>query len=90
MNSLFRIDWKVVIGLVAGALGTCAGVPQLYKAWRSRSTRDLSRMTLIMSTCGAFLWLIYGFGILSLPIILANGVGLAVLMSTLYLKIKHK
>jgi MtN3 and saliva related transmembrane protein len=90
MNSLFRIDWTVVIGLAAGTLCTCAGMPQLYKAWRTRSTRDLSRGTLIMTTSGVLLWLIYGFGILSLPIILSNGVGLVVLVPTLYLKIKHK
>jgi MtN3 and saliva related transmembrane protein len=90
MNRLFQIDWKVIVGLVAAVLGTCAGMPQLYKAWRTRSTRDLSRVTLVMSTSGALLWLIYGFGILSLPIILANGVGLVVLGSTLCLKIKHK
>jgi len=90
MNELLHIDWRVWVGFVVGALSTCAGMPQLYKAWRTRSTRDLSLITLLMSNLGAALWLIYGITILSLPLILANGVGLTVLVMTLSLKIKYK
>lgn len=90
MNELSHIDWRVWVGFVAGALSTCAGMPQLHKAWRTRSTRDLSLITLLMSSLGALLWLIYGIAILSLPLIVANGAGLTVLVSTLSLKIKHK
>ena len=90
MNELLRIDWRVWVGFVAGALSTCAGMPQLHKAWRTRSTRDLSLPTLLMSSLGALLWLIYGIAILSLPIIVANAAGLMVLVSTLSLKIKYK
>lgn len=90
MKSLFHIDWLMIIGLAAGTLATCAGIPQLYKSRKTRSTHDLSLVTLIMSNLGVFLWLIYGFGILSLPLILSNGVGLTVLTWTLYLKIKYK
>lgn len=90
MNELLHIDWRVWIGFVAGALSTCAGMPQLHKAWRTRSTRDLSLITLLMSNLGASLWLIYGISILSLPLIVANGVGLTVLVPTLSLKIKYK
>jgi MtN3 and saliva related transmembrane protein len=90
MNELLHVDWRVWVGFVAGALSTCAGMPQLYKAWRTRSTRDLSLTTLLMSNLGASLWLIYGIAILSLPLIVANGAGLTVLVSTLSLKIKYK
>lgn len=90
MSELFRLDWRAVVGLAAGTLATCAGVPQLYKAWKTRSTRDLSLVTLTMSNLGTLLWLIYGISILSLPMILANGVGLTVLVSTLRLKAKYK
>jgi MtN3 and saliva related transmembrane protein len=90
MNELLHIDWKVWVGLVAGALSTCAGMPQLHKAWRTRSTRDLSLIALLMSNLGTSLWLIYGITILSLPLIAANGAGLIVLVMTLSLKIKYK
>jgi MtN3 and saliva related transmembrane protein len=90
MNELLQLDWRAVVGLAAGALATSAGVPQLYQAWKTRSTRDLSLVTLTMSTLGTLLWLIYGISILSLPMILANGIGLTVLASTLRLKIKYK
>lgn len=90
MTSLFHIDRLMIMGLVAGALTTCSGMPQLYKSWKTRSTHDLSLVTLSMSNLGVFLWMIYGLGIRSLPVILSNGVGLTVLMWTLYLKIRYK
>ena len=90
LNELFRIDWRALVGFVAGALATSAGVPQLCKAWKTRSTRDLSLVTLIMANAGTFLWLIYGVSVFSLPLILANGVGLTVLTATLSLKLKYK
>jgi len=90
MNELLHFDWRVWIGFIAGALSTCAGMPQLYRAWKTRSTRDLSLITLLMSNLGTSLWLIYGIAILSLPLIAANGVGLTVLVMTLSLKIKYK
>ena len=90
LNELFRIDWRVLVGFVAGALSTSAGIPQLLKAWKTRSTRDLSLITLIMGNAGTFLWLVYGVSVLSLPLILANGIGLTILATTLGLKLKYK
>lgn len=90
MSELFQIDWRALIGFAAGILATCAGIPQLYKAWKTRSTRDLSLITLMMSNLGTLLWLIYGVSIFSLPLILANAVGMTVLVSTLCLKLKYK
>ena len=40
-----NIEW---IGMIAGALTTCAFVPQVVKTVRSRSTGDLSWLWLVM------------------------------------------
>jgi len=89
------LDWSsinpvTVLGLVAASLSTFAGLPQLWKVWRTRSTRDLSLITLGMGCSGAVLWLFYGSYIGSLPVLLGNAVGLSILSLTLYFKLRYK
>ena len=78
-----------MLGLAAGTLTTAAFVPQLVKAWRSKSTGDLSWGMLITFSTGVLLWLIYGVWIDSLPVILANAVTLLLQAGIVSLKIKH-
>lgn len=83
------MDGTMVLGLAAGTLTTAAFVPQLAKAWRSKSTGDLSWGMLITFSTGVLLWLIYGIWIDSLPVILANAVTLLLQAGIISLKIKH-
>lgn len=78
-----------MLGLTAGTLTTAAFVPQLAKAWRSKSTGDLSWGMLITFSTGVLLWLIYGVWIDSLPVILANAATLFLQAGIVSLKIKH-
>ena len=83
------MDGTMVLGLAAGTLTTAAFVPQLAKAWRSKSTGDLSWGMLITFSTGVLLWLVYGVWIDSLPVILANAVTLLLQAGIVSLKIKH-
>lgn len=83
------MDGVMVLGLAAGTLTTAAFVPQLAKAWRSKSTGDLSWGMLITFSTGVLLWLIYGVWIDSLPVILANAVTLLLQAGIVSLKIKY-
>jgi MtN3 and saliva related transmembrane protein len=83
------MDGVMMLGLAAGMLTTAAFVPQLVKAWRSKSTGDLSWGMLITFSTGVLLWLIYGVWIDSLPVILANAVTLLLQAGIVSLKIKH-
>jgi len=83
------MDGTMVLGLAAGTLTTAAFVPQLAKAWRSKSTSDLSWGMLITFSTGVLLWLIYGVWIDSLPVILANAVTLLLQAGIISLKIRH-
>jgi MtN3 and saliva related transmembrane protein len=77
------------VGYGAAVLTTAAFVPQAVKSW---STRDLSGISLSMYslfTLGVGLWLIYGILIDSWPVILANGVTLALAGAVLGLKVSH-
>ncbi len=83
------MDGAMMLGLTAGALTTIAFVPQLAKAWRSKSTSDLSWGMLVTFSTGVLLWLIYGVWIDSLPVVLANAVTLLLQAGIVSLKIKH-
>jgi MtN3 and saliva related transmembrane protein len=82
-------DNLTLLGLVAGGCTTFAIVPQVSKAWRSRSTKDLSLGTFLTATVGIVLWLIYGTIRADLPIILANIVSLMLVIAVLVLKRRH-
>jgi MtN3 and saliva related transmembrane protein len=82
-------DSIALLGAVAGLCTTISFLPQLVRAWRTRSTRDISLPMFSLLVLGIFLWLLYGVLIGDLPLILANGVSLCFTGSILYLKLRH-
>ncbi len=82
------IDLVTVLWFVAATLTTLAFIPQVIKTARTKSTKDISKGMFALMSSASFLWLIYGFLISSLPVIIAN---LALLMlSTIILSYKLK
>lgn len=63
-----------MIGIVAGILTTCAFFPQVIKTVKSKSTDDLSWTWLVMMIGGVFLWLVYGYYISSISLIVSNAI----------------
>ncbi|WP_378955848.1 SemiSWEET family sugar transporter [Pelosinus sp. sgz500959] len=61
-----------MIGMIAGILTTCAFFPQVIKTVKSKSTDDLSWTWLVMMIGGVFLWLVYGYYINSISLLVAN------------------
>lgn len=84
------MDIATIIGLVAGTLTTASFVPQLVKAWKTKSTTDISLAMYLIICTGIFLWLVYGILIGSLPVILANGVTLTIALLILLLKLRYR
>lgn len=83
------MDGAMTLGLIAGTLTTIAFLPQIAKAWRSKSTGDLSWGMVSTFSLGVLMWLIYGIWIDSLPVILANAVTLLLQLGIVSLKIKY-
>lgn len=83
------MDRITILGLAAGTLTTVAFIPQLAKAWKSKSTGDLSWGMVSTFSTGVLMWLIYGIWIDSLPVILANAVTLLLQAGIVSLKIKY-
>ncbi len=79
-----------ILGLLAGTLTTAAFVPQVIRIWKRRSGADISGFGVTMLTLGVALWALYGVETRSLPIILANVVTLALNLSILALKVRHR
>ena len=85
MTISFSPTW---IGMAAALLTTAAYAPQAIKAWRSRSTKDISLAMFTLMVTGITLWLIYGILINDIPLILANAVTLAFASAILIAKLR--
>jgi len=78
------------LGLIAGTLTTAAFVPQVIKTWRTRSTHDISLGMFALFNSGLVLWLVYGWTIGSLPIVISNAITLTLALTILYFKLRYK
>ncbi len=79
-----------LIGLSAGTLTTVSFLPQVVRIWRRRSAADLSLGAILAFAAGIALWLWYGIELHALPIVVANAVTLALNLSILSLKLRHR
>ncbi|MBC7085742.1 MAG: SemiSWEET transporter [Methanomethylovorans sp.] len=77
-----------MIGYLAGTLTTLAFAPQLLKAFKTKSTKDISLLMLLCSTTGMTLWLYHGLLIKDLALVLANSVSLTLASTLLVYKLK--
>ncbi|HET7057321.1 MAG TPA: SemiSWEET transporter [Nitrospiraceae bacterium] len=82
------MDSMSLLGIAAGALTTMSFLPQVLKTWQSRSAKDFSFWMLGAFTSGVLLWVIYGFSIGSLPIIVTNIATLMLAAALLGMKMK--
>jgi MtN3 and saliva related transmembrane protein len=76
-------------GFAAAFCTTVAYVPQVIRIWRTRSTQDISLGMFLVMTLGLIFWLIYGFSIGSLPVIVCNGATLVMTGTILVFKLRH-
>lgn len=79
-----------ILGFVAGTLTTLSFLPQVHKAWTTRRCEDLSLGMLLAFGLGVFLWLIYGFWLRALPVIVANAVTMALILVLIALKARFR
>lgn len=79
-----------ILGLIAATLSTSAFVPQVYKAWKEKSTKDISLTMYSILFVGLVLWLIYGININSLSIVVANVITGLLVLYMIILKLKYK
>ena len=80
---------KEFFGYFAAILTTVAFLPQLIKTLKTKKADDVSLVTLIMFLSGLLSWMIYGYEISSLPILIANFITFILNLLILISKIKY-
>ena len=75
--------WIEAIGLVAGALGIVAWIPQIRDVWIHERHEGSSLTTFSVVTVALSLWLLYGVLVESLAMIVANVFTLVVILAVL-------
>ena len=83
------MNWISLTGSLAAILTTTAYLPQAWRAWRTRSTHDVSLKMYAIMVTGTGLWLLYGLMLMDWPLIGANSVCLVLTGFILYLKIRY-
>ncbi len=79
-----------IIGMSAAILTTIAFVPQVIKVIKLKKTDGLSLITYIVFTLGVVLWLVYGFFMNSISMVLGNGITFILSLIILVYIIKGK
>lgn len=75
------------LGYLAGFLTTVAFLPQVIRAWRTKSTTDLSFPMLALFSTGLTLWTFYGLMLDEAPIVLFNAVTLVLTLILVAIKL---
>jgi len=61
-----------ILGITAGVLILTGWVEQIYKGYKTKSMKDISKFLMVFISAGAILWLVYGLIILDVFIIGTN------------------
>ena len=78
-----------ILGVAAGILILTGWVEQIYKGYKTKSLKDVSKFLMIFISAGAILWLIYGIIVEDVFIIGTNLAAIALMMIVLGMKKKY-
>ena len=78
-----------LLGTAAGILSTASFVPQVIKAWREGKTEAISKRMYFVTVSAFSLWIVYGFLLGSLPLIVFNSLSLVLSGTILVLKLRQ-
>ncbi|MBY0480194.1 MAG: hypothetical protein K2Q21_02465 [Chitinophagaceae bacterium] len=78
--------WIEIVGLFGAFLSSITFIPQVWLAWKTKSVGDLSLGMLLIVFTSVIVWLVYGFYLHLLPVIIANGIIFFLSVLLLYFK----
>jgi len=84
------MTWIEAAGHTGAFLSSVTLVPQVYKAWQSRSVGDLSLSMMFIVVSSTIVWLIYGINLNLLPVIICNTIICAMSLTLIYFKFTFK
>ncbi len=83
-----RIELSVFIGTAAASLTTLSFVPQAVRTFRTRDVGGISIWAYAMFCMGVALWVLYGFYLESMPVIVANVITLVLALGILGMRVR--
>lgn len=84
-----ELNFITYVGLLAGLFTTISFLPQAVKAWKTKSTEDISLTMFLCFGVGIILWMIYGIYTQNLPVLVANFATFVLATSILVCKLKY-
>ena len=69
-----------ILGITAGVLILAGWIEQIYKGYKTKSLKDVSKFLMIFIAAGSILWLIYGIIVSDVFIIGTNFAGLTLMI----------
>ena len=78
------MEWYI-IGIAAALLTTFGFVPQIIKMHRTKSSKDVSLITLLQFSAGVILWALFGMHIRETIVFAANIITLVTLIVAIVL-----
>lgn len=66
------------LAVIAGIVGAFAGIPQIIKIFQRKSAKDISAVTYTVVFFGAIIWILYGWELKNLPLLLSNSIGIII------------
>ncbi len=82
-------DLTELVGYSAGFCTTVAFIPQVIRSVKTRSTKDISLLMLVLFATGLTLWTIYGLCEDRPPIVAANVITLVFVCVLFWLRIRY-
>ena len=83
------MDWKELLGFIAGLLMTVGFIPQVWRLYRLKSAHEISLAFTTLFVVGISFWLTYGI-VQGLPsVIIWNSITLALGCGMLYAKVRY-
>ena len=79
-----------LVGYIAASLTTFSFLPQAIHTFRTRDVSGISLGMYSMFTTGVAMWLAYGVVLGSWPLIVANGITLALALCILVMKLRFR
>ncbi|MEM9856602.1 MAG: SemiSWEET family transporter [Bacteroidota bacterium] len=79
-----------IIGHFGALLSSITFIPQVYKAWQSRSVGDLSLAMMLIVFASTIVWLIYGVALTLWPVIMANSIICFLSLLLIYFKFSFR
>jgi MtN3 and saliva related transmembrane protein len=78
-----------VFGFMAATLTTASFIPQALHTFRTKDVRGISLGMYSAFTTGVALWLVYGWMLGEMPIVVANAITLSLALAILIMKLRY-